>query len=192
MNQMSESLQNRSANWPPVQREVITLFADFVNAFGLPASIGEIFGYIFSSPDPVDFESVIADLQISRGSASQGLKFLRNINAVHVQHPEGTRRSLYSPETSLRSLFSGILSETIQPRLSHSSDQIDLIDALVSAEPPHPVIRDRIDRLRRWNSRASRMVPFLSRFAGSSDKRRKSKDKGQRPESGVTALDLQP
>jgi len=165
MNIMSDTLQKRMPNGEPVQLEMVAFFADFVNTFGLPTSIGEIFGYIFSSPDPVDFESVVADLAISRGSASQGLRFLQGIQAIRAERRPGERRSLYFPETSLRNLLSGVLSNTLQPRLQHSAEQIDALEALAHQPHTHPVIRDRVQRLRRWNARAGRLLPFLSRFA---------------------------
>lgn len=156
----------RTMELHPVTRQLICLFADFVNAFGLPPSIGEIFGYIFSSPEPVTFEAVIADLAISRGSASQGLRFLRNINAIKVHRSAQGRRSLYTPQTSLRHLVSGVLAETLQPKLLQSAEQLETIEALATMHADiHPTLHQRVRLLRNWSGHTRRLMPVIQRFA---------------------------
>lgn len=65
------------------ERECVDFFADVVGVLGVPRSIGQIYGLLFASPRPLSFTDITEKLDISRGSASQGLKALRDLGAIH-------------------------------------------------------------------------------------------------------------
>ena len=78
------------------QSECIELFAEVVYALGLPRSIGQIYGLLFASPEPLSFSDIVERLAISKGSASQGLQLLRSLGAINIadakrQAPGGRR-----------------------------------------------------------------------------------------------------
>lgn len=81
--------------------------------FGIPKTVGEIFGFVFSSSKPVTFENVVVSLGISGGSASNGLRFLRQIGALKLTYVPRDRRDFYVSETSVSRLLAGFLGEGI-------------------------------------------------------------------------------
>lgn len=64
------------------ERECVDFFADVVGVLGVPRSMGQIYGLLFASPRPLSFTDITEKLDISRGSASQGLKALRDLGAI--------------------------------------------------------------------------------------------------------------
>jgi len=66
------------------QSECIELFAEVVYALGLPRSIGQIYGLLYASPVPLSFSDIVERLEISKGSASQGLQLLRSLGAINL------------------------------------------------------------------------------------------------------------
>ena len=66
----------------PIESEFIDYVSEAVKVFGLPKSVGEIYGLLYASKAPLSMDDLIGKLDISKGSASQGLKILRSINAV--------------------------------------------------------------------------------------------------------------
>ena len=60
------------------------LFAEVVHALGFPRSIGQIYGLLYASPDPLSFSDIVKQLEISKGSASQGLHLLRSLGAIKL------------------------------------------------------------------------------------------------------------
>ena len=58
---------------------VIDLFLNAANSFGLPKSYGQIYGLLFCRDQPLAMDEVMELLQISKGSASQGLACLAPI-----------------------------------------------------------------------------------------------------------------
>jgi len=51
--------------------ELIQLFVRVTQVLGIPRSVGEIFGFIFTSPSPVAFDEIVEALGVSSGSASR-------------------------------------------------------------------------------------------------------------------------
>ena len=52
---------------------VRVFFADAVKVLGLPKSVGEIYGSLFISREPVSLDDLVERLGMSKGSGSQGL-----------------------------------------------------------------------------------------------------------------------
>ncbi|MEQ1842206.1 MAG: transcriptional regulator, partial [Verrucomicrobiales bacterium] len=65
-----------------VEAEFVAFFVQMATALSLPRSVGEIFGYLFAADEPKPFDEVVSRLGISKGSASQGLKFLLGMGAI--------------------------------------------------------------------------------------------------------------
>ena len=64
------------------ENAVIDLFLNAANSFGLPKSYGQIYGLLFCRDQALSMDEVMDLLQISKGSASQGLRALRQLGAV--------------------------------------------------------------------------------------------------------------
>ena len=63
-----ESMDSNSDKLEPIQREVIALFVNGVRVLGLPKSVGEIYGLLFISPEPLALDVIVSRLEISKGS----------------------------------------------------------------------------------------------------------------------------
>src|SRR5262245_15236674 len=84
-----------SAPLTPLETEIIDLFVQLSRLLGQPRSLAEIYGLLFISAQPLSMDDLIARLQLSKGSASQGLKFLRALGAVRMVYIAGDRRVHY-------------------------------------------------------------------------------------------------
>ena len=79
-----ESSTTQIPKQAPSENEEITLesvdfFVRMMSIMGLPRSVGEIYGLLYFSEDPLSMDQICKKLGISVGSASQGLKTLRNL-----------------------------------------------------------------------------------------------------------------
>ena len=146
--------------------EAIDLFIRSVQVLGLPRSIGEIYGFLFAQAQPQPMEVLIRRLGISVGSASQGLKFLKNIGAVKVSLHPGDRREFFSAQTELRKLVVGLIKERIQPHLDNGGARIEMMAQAARKLPAseRAVLLGRIDILKNWRWKASKALPFIVRF----------------------------
>lgn len=109
---------------PPASRlsvgetEVISIFVKMAQTLGAPRSLGEIYGLLFATPQPLSFQDIHDRLDLSKGSVSQGLRFLRTVGAIQPVPVEGDRREYFEPVVELRALVGGFLKERINPQLA--------------------------------------------------------------------------
>lgn len=153
-----------------LERELIAFFVNAAQAFGLPKSVGEIYGLYFASEAPLALDDVVTRLQISKGSASQGIRFLKDINALVPHYLAGDRRDHYLPETSLRRIADGFISQRIRPQLKDGAARLKLLKAS-TGESSSAIVHDRIDTIAAWTKKADLLFPVVSKFLGSKPSR---------------------
>jgi DNA-binding transcriptional regulator GbsR (MarR family) len=150
------------------ERECIDLFVHAAQALNIPRSIGEIYGALYASPDPLSMDQITERLGISKGSASQGLRWLRAIGAVRTTYIAGDRRDHFLAQTALRELAEGFLREQVQPHLRRGDDYLSRLDQAASAVAggtERKFARDRLQKVRRWHRFAARILPLFLRIA---------------------------
>lgn len=146
------------------ERECVGFFADLVQVLGVPRSVGQIFGLLFASPHPLSFTDIAARLDISRGSASQGLQSLRTLGAVRRTVNSLDRRELFVPELGLRKLFAGVIREKIDPLLSDDDSRLQRLRGLALAGSGAPNARFYLQQVRqidRWRRQISLLLPMF-------------------------------
>lgn len=168
------SLRMSTADSPSQQHQaiddrLIAFFHDAVKLLGLPKSVGEIFGVLFASPVPLTMLDLIDRLQISKGSASQGLKILRTLGAVREVNYNDDRKTYFVADVELKKIVGGLIREEIRPHLQSGEQKIDLIKAeLEQIDDPElkEFYTERIARLDRWSGKAKLILPLLQKFLG--------------------------
>jgi len=156
------------ADLSQLEVEVIDLFVHLSRVLGLPKSIAEIYGLLFISPQPLSMEELMDRLALSKGSASQGLKFLRNLGAVKLVYVPGSRRDYYVAETEFRQLLAGFVKERLNPYFDSGLDRLERIEALFAQMPAteQESLAGRIDKLRQWEKRGKQFVPIIAKLLG--------------------------
>ena len=149
--------------------EIIDLFVQFSRVLGLPKSVAEIYGLLFAAAHPLSMEDMMARLNMSKGSTSQGLRFLRNLGAVKLVYVAGQRATHYEAVAQLRTLVTRFLRDQILTQLDGSLDRIDHMAALVQALPPRERerVRTRIGMLASWGKKTRRVLPVVLKILGS-------------------------
>lgn len=144
--------------------DLIQLCVHVTRMLGVPRSVAEIFGFVFSSPSPVTFEDIVAGLGMSNGSASHGLRYLRRIGALSVTYLARDRRDYYVAEMSLGRLVSGYLMENITHHLADSRERISSMRTSLDSgsDSKSAYLSTRLDILIEWNRQASAALAAAS------------------------------
>jgi len=155
----------------PLERQVVDVFVDGVRVLGLPRSIGEIYGLLFVSQAPLSLDDLVCRLNISKGSASQGLRMLKSLGAVSEANGNGNaeRRTYYEPAVELKRLVGGFIREQIRPHLESGKNKIGrLVETAreVTDAEQRKFLSERVNRLERWMRSGSRVLPILQRILG--------------------------
>lgn len=164
-----EGAMDQNYTLSELDREVIALFVRMADVLNLPRSVGEIYGILFISTEPLCLDDCRLRLNISKGSTSQGLKILRSFGAIRTVYVPGDRKDYYVAETSLRKITSGFASEQIQPHVSSGKDRIGHIRELLNERPDEEkaALQDKVDLLENWQKRAGKMLPLVLKLIGS-------------------------
>lgn len=155
--------------------------------FGVPKSVGQIFGVLYASPEPLGFADIVERLEISKGSASQGLQVLRDLGAiVEAERPSqisnresqiamrANRGIVYEPELSLRQLVTGVLQQQVAPMAASAMDRLKTLKALAEQAPDNnKFYLGRAKQLETWRKRLNTVLPLLTALLG--PKKKKSK-----------------
>jgi DNA-binding transcriptional regulator GbsR (MarR family) len=158
-----EQTASRFEKLTQLEIDVIDIFVRFARFFGVSKSVGEIYGLLFISTAPVPLDYIRAKLNLSSGSASQGLRLLRNVGAVHATYVAGDRRDHYMAETGLRKITTGFLREKVVPDLMMNEEQMERLSTLLEGVPAghRPTVAGRIDILQSWRRQARAVLPIV-------------------------------
>ena len=170
---MAESLEaNGKATAPAhlseLEAEVIALFVQLSRALAQPRSLAEIYGLLFISSRPLAMDDLIARLGLSKGSASQGLRFLRNAGAIKMVYVPGDRRVHYEAVAELRNLVTRFLRDQIVPHLDTTQARLEQISRLARQLPSEQRTRvsARVGMLQSWGKKTRRFLPMVVRLLG--------------------------
>ncbi len=146
-----------------IEHEVVELFVHLASLIGLPRSVGELYGYLFISRDPLPMDALMARLGLSKGATSQGLRLLKSFGAVRTVYVPGDRRDHFTAERELRKLVGGFVKEEVIPHLESGEERLAgirrLLDGVEGAEKA--ALKERVDRLANWHSRSDRLFPMV-------------------------------
>jgi DNA-binding transcriptional regulator GbsR (MarR family) len=174
---VARSLPAASAVLVDFERECVDFFSELAQALNVPRSLGQIYGLLFVSPMPLSFTDIVERLDISKGSASQGLQLLRSLGAINVAEPTGKttenhRHVRYEAELSLRQLVSGVLRERVMPMSTTGPDRLKRLRQLAQqARDENEFYLDRVKQLETWRRRLTTVLPVLSTLLGPKKKR---------------------
>lgn len=154
------------SNLSELEKEIIDLFVRMAGVLNLPRSVGELYGLLFISPEPLCINDCMKKLNISKGSTSQGLKILRSFGAVKTVYVPGDRRDFFEAESGLRQIVTGFANEQVRPHLENGRERMKRLDELVQSSDSgqREFFADRVDRLKGWQKRANLLLPFALNF----------------------------
>jgi DNA-binding transcriptional regulator GbsR (MarR family) len=148
-----------------LESEVIAFFVLLAKVFELPKSTAEIYGLLFLSPQPLPMDGLIAKLGLSKGAASQGIRFLKSLSAVKAVYVPGHRKDFFVAELEMKKLIFGLVREKVEPNLARSREQMGRIQAAFAALAleEQSVVATKIEKLYQWQKGGRDLLPLIER-----------------------------
>ncbi len=146
------------------EREIIAYWVEIATGLGFPRSIGEIYGVLFISKDPLSADDLVGQLGISRSGAGQGLRALLEIGAIRPAHVLGSRKEYFQLQTDLGILVKQLLNARIFPKLEELSRRRQTLAQAVSQHGPSHITQ-RFEKLERWHGKAAPVLKLLKALA---------------------------
>jgi DNA-binding transcriptional regulator GbsR (MarR family) len=157
---------NLNMELSPMEIEAIDLFISFVRLLGMPKSVGEIYGLLFASSQPLTLDALIERLQMSKGSASQGLKLLRSFGAVRTTYVATDRRDYFVADFELSNFASAFIKDELKPHLDSGSARLARMGKHLAKLPKaeREIASARIAKLQHWKDKGDAMLPWILKF----------------------------
>ena len=166
---MAEVAADSRSNLSEMESATIAYFCDGVRALGLPPSVGEIYGLLFISREPLAQADFVERLGISKGSASQGLNLLKALGALNEVEGPDSRRTYFTANLNLKRLVGGFIRNQIRPHLRSGEAKMDGLQEIAEREDDpekREFMQERLGKLERWSQRGQMVLPILQRFLG--------------------------
>lgn len=150
----------------PAEREVLDFFVHMGKYLSLPRSVGEIYGLLFARGEQLTLDDLVAQLGISKGSASQGLRMLRGVGAVRTSHIPGDRKEYFEAETEVPALVKGWMRDQVSIKMERANERLAKLQSVVEdpANEAPQGLSARVERLQSWHNKARRLMPLVSTF----------------------------
>lgn len=130
---------------------------------GLPKSIGLIYGAVFASPKPVEAGQICRKLKISRGSVSQGLRFLKELGAIRSEGLNGGRAEHFVAEDHLRGAIENFVLKKMSPAMEEIGHEIKHLEKIM-ATGENQSLSAKLEVLRRWHGHGKLLFPLITGF----------------------------
>ena len=134
----------------------ITDAGNLTQALGLGRVPGQLFAYLYFSPEPRNLVDMQHALGISKGSASTVVRQLEQWGAVRKVWIKGDRRDYYEANEWLGQIVRNILFDTLGKRLASANSLLDMDDSALPGTNDKDAIfiRRRIENLRNFQRKA--------------------------------------
>tara|TARA_B100001093_G_C26855313_1_gene1027157 strand:+ start:5365 stop:5913 length:549 start_codon:yes stop_codon:yes gene_type:complete len=155
------------------EESIIDLFLNAAISVGLPKSFGQIYGLLFCREESLSMSQIMMFLNISKGSASQGLRALKKLGAVNSVFERNDRKERFVAEIRLRKLVSGFIKEQAEPHLDKGIARLDSLRELLESENDIESVQRGLRResiLLGWHRQLGRLLPLVKMIVGKSDR----------------------
>lgn len=130
-------------------------------SFAFSRSVGQIYAYLYMSPEPLDLDAVCDGLGISKGNGSMNLRTLEEWGAVRKAWVKGSRRAHYVPDRDLKSVILKRVHEGLSRRVERARTLIDSLAA--SADVSDEFSRRQIGEISSFLRLTDKAVSLLPR-----------------------------
>ncbi|MFP8490079.1 GbsR/MarR family transcriptional regulator [Gracilimonas sp. Q87] len=98
--------------------QFVLLWGEMASAWGINKTMSQIHALLYAESQPLDTDSIMETLDISRGNANMNLRRLVDWELIHKTGYPGDRKDYYSAETDVWKIVSTIIRERQQREIA--------------------------------------------------------------------------
>ena len=158
---LQKNKASRFADSLSPEDSILNLCVKLCSILGLPKSIGLIYGAVFVAREPMEAGQICRKLKISRGSVSQGLKFLKELGAIRSEGLNGSRAEHFVAEDHLRKAVETFVTKKIGPAFDELGEEVVRLEKDPNLNLPQE-LREKLETIRRWHSHGQLLLPLVT------------------------------
>ncbi|MEM8599129.1 MAG: hypothetical protein AAGF99_04345 [Bacteroidota bacterium] len=183
--------------------EFVQFWGEMASHWGINRTMAQIHALLYATAEPLDTDTIMARLQVSRGNANMNLRALVDWRLVNKVSRSGSRKDFYVAETDVWMICTTVIEERkrreIKPVQTAVADAIATLHedgppASEAAQTFETRLRDLADLLRVFDAVTGAVLPFvkaknekkLHRLAGFAQRLNKSSASGSASEGSTS------
>ena len=167
-------ISSHSKSVPALSRtrlEMIAACGRICQVFGLPRSLGQIYGLLYLAAEPLSLDDIAELLGISKASASTGTRQLAAWGGIRQVWVHGERRDHFEVEAELGHLLRSGYNDFFKPRLCASQKRLEKLTETLDEDLAHgSVSRDEYKLCSERLKKFAQMQKKLQTFAPFAEK----------------------
>ncbi|MGM0587931.1 MAG: GbsR/MarR family transcriptional regulator [Bacteroidota bacterium] len=170
MSQSSDSHNDNDAYEQAMEQFVLS-WGEMASAWGINRTMAQIHALLYGETQPLDTDSIMERLGISRGNANMNLRSLMEWGLIHKVHFKGSRKDHYTAEKDVWIIVSTLIRERqqreITPVMENLEQCLNILDEQNVDHQHEQEFRERIENFKQFLEMFERfteaMLPYISK-----------------------------
>lgn len=163
--------EERSENYEQALEQFVLLWGEMASAWGINKTMAQIHALLYAEAEPLDTDTIMKRLDISRGNANMNLRNLVQWQLAHKVHFKGQRKDFYTAEKDVWNIVSTIVRERQQrevaPIRENLEECLEVFEAGSTETPKDKEFKKRIENFIRFLEMFERftaaMLPYINK-----------------------------
>lgn len=139
----------RSETHKEALEQFVLLWGEMASAWGINRTMAQIHALLYAESDPLDTDTIMEQLDISRGNANMNLRNLMQWQLIHKVHFKGKRKDYFTAEKDVWNIVATIIRERQQREVAPIRENLNqcltLFEDKESLSEEEKTFRERIE-----------------------------------------------
>jgi len=138
--------------------QFVLLWGEMASAWGINKTMAQIHALLYAETQPLDTDSIMEKLDISRGNANMNLRNLLQWQLIHKVHFKGQRKDYYTAEKDVWNMVATLVRERQQREIAPIRENLENLYRLYEEEGI------KTNEAEEFKQRIGNFVEFLEMF----------------------------
>lgn len=164
---MGSGLPNSLRKLSECRMEVIESAGHAAQVLGFPKSVGEIYGLLYLSPQPLSSPQICDILSASKGGVSQGVRQLAALGFIKRVRVLGDRKEHYEAVLEIAEVLRSSFDQIIKTRAISAGRRLNSITTTLKNErktlepEDYAMVNRRLRRLTQVQKKVKKLIPLM-------------------------------
>jgi len=163
--------EQRSDRYKQASEQFVLLWGEMASAWGINKTMAQIHALLYAESEPLDTDTIMDRLHISRGNANINLRNLVQWQLINKVHFKGKRKDFYTAEKDVWNIVAVLIHERQQREIAPIQQNLvqclDLFEAGDELTEDEAAFKERIENfvefLEMFDRFTQAMLPYINK-----------------------------